>query len=164
MCCASRVGSPYQHGSHLSATHGLFPSHERLPLSPLPPPPRAISIFEDAMARGLVPGFKLEEALEVDCRDMPPSLAEVYTLAVLAACERRYVLGRVIYNGVTFFTPAFDRDLVSWPSYVQKLNSHYSQPVCVCAAGVTGGGGEGNAGCVGDRGGGGHRQWACSSE
>lgn len=57
----------------------------------LPPFNRAIGILEDAMRKGHVPSIVGVEdgPTTVDLREIPPTIAEVMVLAVLAAFERR---------------------------------------------------------------------------
>ncbi|KAJ9523183.1 hypothetical protein QJQ45_024072, partial [Haematococcus lacustris] len=126
----------------------------------------AVALLEDAMARGFLPSFTLEQDCSVDLRNMPPVLAEVYTLTILTALEKRAskfprspsssssasssqssfpasqggsgaavagtsgsgqadgkggAPGGVFFSKIQLQVPAFNPDLVLWPSYVPRV-------------------------------------------
>jgi len=108
---------------------------------------RAVSLVEDAIARGFLPSFTVEQPCTLDLRMMPPTLAEVYTIAVTAALERRAQRLRaaataeaatatgsvakqhtgdksIFFHRVTLLVPPFDPDITMWPSRVEKLHRH----------------------------------------
>lgn len=47
-------------------------------------------MVEEAVALGVLAPYSLADDLTVDCRRLPPTVAEVYTLAVMLALHRRY--------------------------------------------------------------------------
>lgn len=67
---------------------------------------RALGVLEDAMSKGLIPSIKVDEGpVSVDLRGMPPTVAELLVLAVLAAFDKRAAktggAGGVTYEQLT---------------------------------------------------------------
>lgn len=75
----------------------------------------------------MLPSFKVDDPMSIDMRSMPPTLAEVYVHAILNAIEQRSGQFKSFQaQRITFLVPPFDPDLIMWPTYVEKLNRHYS--------------------------------------
>lgn len=91
-------------------------------------PCRAFKVMDEVMARGILPRFDPESPLQLDMGKVPPSVAEVYCMHALLTLERRALkLGHTHYHhAFTFLVPPFDPDLIKWPSYVEKVNRHYT--------------------------------------
>ncbi len=79
--------------------------------------------------------LQTDEAFTVDMRALPPTVAEVYTLAILTSLEQRQAKSpsvaqrRAFVHPITLLLQPFDRNYIMWPSYVQKLNLHYAPAV-----------------------------------
>lgn len=69
----------------LASAHASSEAAGRLNLYP----ERALSLFEDAQALGVVPRFTWGAAAEVDLRQLPPAAAEVCVLTLLRVLRRR---------------------------------------------------------------------------
>lgn len=69
----------------LAAAHTASQATGRLSLYP----ERALSLFEDAQALGVVPRFTFGGASELDLRQLPPAAAEVCVLTLLRVQRRR---------------------------------------------------------------------------
>lgn len=97
---------------------------------------RALNIVEDAINRGFLPPFTVDHASCIDLTQMTPTVAEAYTLAIVAALERRAARarsaagaesgaagdGQLFFHKISLMVPPFEMDKVLWPSYVPKLN------------------------------------------
>ena len=79
---------------------------------------RAISILEEAIVAGLLPSFKAGATSPVDLRDLPPAVAEVYVLTVVAALQRQVEARRELTNRVVFLVPRYDGHRVFMPSFL----------------------------------------------
>lgn len=49
----------------------------------------ALALIDEAVSRGVLPSYKVDDALSIDMRSMPPTIAEVYVHAILNAVEQR---------------------------------------------------------------------------
>lgn len=79
---------------------------------------RAISILEEAIVSGLLPSFKAGASLPVDLRALPPSVAEVYVLTVVAALQRQVEARRELTHRIVFLVPRYDGHRVFMPSFL----------------------------------------------
>lgn len=80
---------------------------------------QAVSILEEAIVSGLVPGFKVDTESPFDLRAFPPAVAEVYVLTVIASLQRQVIEGRrQLKHRIVFFVPRYDDKKVLVPSHV----------------------------------------------
>jgi hypothetical protein len=78
-------------------------------------------LLDEAITSGALPRMDFSGPLEVNMRGWRPSLAEVYTLGLLAAIKRRADAGWPPMAPIALLVPPFDRNDAYWPSYVRKL-------------------------------------------
>ncbi len=84
---------------------------------------RAISILEEAIVSGILPSFKAGAPAPIDLRALPPAVAEVYVLTVIAALQRLVETRRELQNRVVFLVPRYDGHKVFMPSFLNEEGS-----------------------------------------
>lgn len=84
---------------------------------------RAISILEEAIVSGLLPSFKAGAPAPIDLRALPPAVAEVYVLTVIASLQRLVEARRELTNRVVFLVPRYDGHKVFMPSFLNDEGS-----------------------------------------
>ncbi|KAL0041133.1 hypothetical protein WJX77_005807 [Trebouxia sp. C0004] len=87
--------------------------------------PSAISILDEAVTLGVLPPFKLDIPCAVDMRQMPPSVAEVYVLSMVASLKRisQNKAHTAAPQPITFLVQPYDTAQVYFPSYAQDAFS-----------------------------------------
>lgn len=91
------------------------------------------------MSRGLVPRVDLDKPPRtLDLTSSPPVVAEVYILALMRGLQRRAArVGHAnFHEPLTLLVPAFDPDIVMWPSHVARESRSRTLEVGVGARGV----------------------------
>lgn len=84
---------------------------------------QAISILEEAIVSGLIPGFKVDTESPFDLRAFPAAVAEVYVLTVIASLQRQVIEGRrQLKHRIVFFVPRYDDKKVLVPSHALASN------------------------------------------
>ncbi|KAK9820618.1 hypothetical protein WJX72_012335 [[Myrmecia] bisecta] len=81
---------------------------------------RAVTILEEAISVGSLPQFRLDRPCLVDMRRMPPTVAEVYVLAMLTALRRSADPSGQKYHPITFLVPPYHTAEVFFPSYAHE--------------------------------------------
>lgn len=84
---------------------------------------QAMSILEEAIISGNLPGFNLTDSSQApfDLRSFPPAVAEVYALTVVSSLQRQIVEGRrQLKHRVVFLVPRYDGRQVFRPSFASQ--------------------------------------------
>lgn len=90
---------------------------------------QAVSILEEAIVSGNLPGFKADSQAPFDLRTFPPAVAEVYALTVLSSLQRMVVEGRrPVKHRAVFVVPRYDGRQVFRPSFADAHEALAEEP------------------------------------